>query len=250
MYFAVLMKVSILLFIFFLFISTAKAQSNFSGNVLDATDKKYLEGVSVSIMGKDSAVTNSRGYFSLMGDVGDTLQVSFPGFIEQKLVLGSEKFLLIQIQDEARLLPTFQVKAEPYRFRFKDGKLYLAEDEPEQERRLSQGVSLGSSQNASLTPNVAISGVLSSLTKRNRELRKYEEKLEWTRRRQGYLEVIDSDSVRTDLMKTYQLSREEWDKLIMRFNAFHQGHEFLDWSKDRVADSLTEFVRIETSLDF
>jgi hypothetical protein len=92
-------------------------------------------------------------------------------------------------------------------------------------------------------------GVLSSLTKRNRELRKYEEKLEWIKRRQGYLEVIDSDSIRTELMGTYHLNREQWDEMIIRFNEFHLGHEFLDWPKERVAESLREFVRIETYLD-
>jgi len=243
------MKVPVFLIIFFLFILSAKAQTSFSGNVLDAYDKKYLEGVTVRISGKDTVLTNDRGYFSLKGEAGDTLLISFPGFIDQSLILERDRFLLIQIQDQARLLPTFQVEAEPYRFRFKDGKLYLAEDEPEQARRLSHGVSAGAAQNTSLTPGFAVYGVLSSLTKRNRELRKYEEKLEWIQRRQGYLEVIDSDSIRTGLMETYHLSREAWDELIVRFNAFHLEHEFLDWPMDRVATSLAEFVRIESIMD-
>ena len=242
------MKGCLFLLIFFLFISSAKAQTSFSGNVLDAFDKKYLEGVTVSISGKESAMTNSRGHFSLQGEVGDTLRLSFPGFIDHQLVLGSERFLLLQIQDRARLLPTFQVEAEPYRFRFKDGKLYLAEDEPEQVRKLSHGVTAGAAQNADLTPGFAIYGVLSSLTKRNRQLRQYEERLEWIQRRQGYLEVIDSDSIRTNLMESHQINREVWDELIMRFNTFHLEHEFLDWPKDRVAASLAEFIRIESYL--
>ena len=243
------MKVSVFLFIFFGVIFCASGQNTYSGNVLDAYDKKYLEGVTVSIGDKGQTTTNSRGYFALKGVEGDTLTFSFPGFISRQVVLDKERFLLVEIQDNARLLPTFQVEAERYRFRFKDGKLYLAEDEPEQARRLSTSVSGGALQSSNLTPGVAVYGVLSSLTKRNRELRKYEEKLEWIKRRQGYLEVIDSDSIRTELMETYHLNREQWDEIIIRFNEFHLKHEFLDWPKERVAESLKEFVRIESYLD-
>lgn len=221
------------------------AQASYSGNVLDSFDKKYLEGVTVSIKGKESVLTNSRGYFSIQGMLGDTLHVNFPGFYEQKIVLTGERFLLLQLQDKANLLPTFQVKAEPYRFRFKDGKLYLSENETEEEKSLSQKVSTGFG-----TPEggggLVIYGPISYFSKRNTQLRQYERQLEWLRRREGYLEVIDSDSIRTDLMTIYKLNREQWDQIIIRFNEFHIQHEFLDWPADRVLSSLKEFIRIES----
>jgi hypothetical protein len=242
------MKGPVFLICLFLFSWSVSAQSSYSGNVLDAYDKKYLEGVTVQVMGKESVLTNSRGYFNVRGMLGDTLMLSFPGFIDQKIILGQDKFLLVQIQDKARLLPTFQVDAEPYRFRFRDGKLYLAEDEPEQEKSLSQAVSAGLG-----TPGggggVTIYGPISYFTKRNTQLRRYEERLEWIKRRSGYLEVIDSDSIRTELMSTYQLDRTKWDEVIIRFNEFHLNHEFLDWSRERVIASLKEFLRIESLLE-
>ena len=220
-------------------------QTNYSGNVLDSFDKKYLEGVMVSIKGKGATSTNSRGYFSIQGMRGDTLRVNFPGFYDQQIVLTTDRFMLLQIQDRARLLPTFQVDAEPYRFRFKDGKLYLSENETEQEKSLSQQVSagLGASDGS---PGVAIYGAISYFTKRNTQLRRYEKQLEWIKRRQGYLEVVDSDSIRTELMADFELNREQWDQLIIRFNQFHIQHEFLDWSAERVFASLREFIRIES----
>lgn len=242
------MKVPVFLFCFFLLSLSVWAQSSYSGNVLDAFDKKYLEGVTVSVIGKGSVLTNSRGYFNVSGVMGDTLLLSFPGFIDQKIVLGQDKFLLLQIQDKARLLPTFQVDAEPYRFRFRDGKLYLAEGEPEQERSLSKSVSMGTGTSDG-GGGVAIYGPISYFSKRNTQLRKYEERLEWIKRRQGYLEVIDSDSIRTELMMSYKLERSDWDEIIIRFNEFHLNHEFLDWSKDRVIASLKEFLRIESLLE-
>jgi hypothetical protein len=242
------MKVPVFLFYFFLLTISVRAQSSYSGNVLDAFDNKYLEGVSVSVSGKGGVLTNSRGYFNVSGVMGDTLLLSFPGFIDQKVVLGQDKFLLLQIQDKARLLPTFQVDAEPYRFRFRDGKLYLAEDEPDQEKSLSKQVSMGTGTSDG-GGGLAVYGPISYFTKRNTQLRRYEERLEWIKRRQGYLEVIDSDSIRTELMESYKLDRPEWDDMIIRFNEFHLNHEFLDWSKDRVIASLKEFLRIESLLE-
>lgn len=239
---------SLFLFLNFLFFGWQSfAQSSYSGNVIDAWDKKYLEGVEVSISGKGKTMTNSRGYFSIQGMLGDTLTLTFPGFIERKQVLGEERFFLLELQDRARLLPTFQVKAEPYRFRFKDGKLTLIENEEYIEKKLSQQIT-GGADKFSPNPNFTIYGPISYFTKRNRQLRQYDEKLDWLRRRAGYLEVIDSDSVRTELMTRYQLNRSEWDQLIIRFNEFHQSHDFLDWSKERVLASLSEFFRIESFL--
>lgn len=224
------------------------AQSTYSGNVLDALDKKYLEGVSLQVKGKSKAFTNERGYFQVQAGIGDTLMVSFPGFLEKELALTSERFLLIEIHDKARLLPTFQVEAEPYRFRFKDGKLTLVEDEPNLPKSLSKSVGVQPLMSENLQGGIAISGVLSSLTRRNRELKAYEEKLEKEKRRAGYLEVIDADSLRNQLMDEYGIDRSEWDQMIVRFNEFHRSHEFLDWTKDRVLASLKEFIRLEAVL--
>lgn len=239
------MKVPVLLVGFFSLAFSALGQASYSGNVLDSFDKKYLEGVTVSIKNKGSVLTNSRGHFSIQGMLGDTLSLSFPGFYDHQVILSADRFLLIQIQDRARLLPTFQVNAEPYRFRFKDGKLYLSEDETEQEKSLSQKVSMGLGTSDG-SPGVAIYGAISYFTRRNTQLRQYAKQLEWLSRRQGYLEVIDSDSIRTELMAAYELNREQWDQIIIRFNEFHLQHEFLDWPAERVLTSLKEFIRIES----
>lgn len=242
------MKFPLLLFLVLICVS-AHSQSIYSGNVLDAIDKKYLEGVEVFVSGKESVKTNSRGYFNLSASMGDTLVVRFPGFLEKRVPLTQERFLLLEIYDQARLLPTFQVEAEPYRFRFKDGKLYLAEDEPEGTKSLSKSMGVTTlSDPTSLQGGFAVYGVISQFTRRNRQLRAYEKKLDWERRRAGYLEIIDSDSIRTELMKTYSLDRPKWDELVIRFNEFHQSHEFLDWPSGRVLASLKEFIRLESYL--
>ena len=241
-------RISLLLFFFFCVVSLS-AQRRYSGNVIDAWDKKYLEGVVVSHASGEKVITNSRGYFSIPASQGDTLTFQFPGFLERKMILTADAFLFVELQDLARLLPTFQVKAEPYRFRFKDGKLYLSEDEPVVEKPLSQQVGLGAVDPNSPLPNFGIYGPISYFTKRNRELRAYEKRLDWERQRVGYLEVIDADSVRNELMEQYGLDRKKWDELILRFNTFHAAHEFLGWSKERVLAALKEFFRLEFMME-
>ena len=240
-------RISLLLFLFFCVVSLS-AQRRYSGNVIDAWDKKYLEGVVVSHASGDRVSTNSRGYFSIPALQGDTLIFQFPGFLEKKMPLTADSFLFVELQDLARLLPTFQVKAEPYRFRFKDGKLYLSDEVSVEEKRLSQQVGLGAVDPNSPLPNFGIYGPISYFTKRNRELRAYEKRLEWERQRVGYLEVIDADSVRTELMQQYNLDRKKWDELILRFNTLHAAHEFLGWSKERVFAALKEFFQLEMVL--
>ncbi len=241
------MRLIPLLLVFIVIQLNVRAQTMYSGNVIDAWDKNYLEGVEVSVLGKGKVITNSRGYFSISALLGDTLLLSFPGFIEKKQVLGEERFFLLELQDRARLLPTFQVKSEPYRFRFKDGKLTIIENEDQEEKPLAQQIS-GAMDKFSPTPNFSIYGPISYFTKRNRQLRAYEEKLDWLKRRAGYLAIIDSDSVRSEIMNKYSLDREDWDERVIRFNQFHQSHNFLDWSKERVKEALTEFIRIESFL--
>ena len=243
------MKYFFLFIFFFLGIINLSAQGRYSGNVVDAWDKKYLEGVVVTNAKGENSKTNARGYFSISSQKGDTLVFSFPGFLEKKWVATSEYFLFVELQDRARLLPTFQVKAEPYSFRFKDGKLILVEEPSAEEKPLSQQLSFGATDSTSPTPGFAIYGPISYFTKRNRELRAYEKRMDWERQRVGYLEVIDSDSLRQELMKQYNLDRKAWDELILRFNTFHVAHEFLGWSKERVLAALKEFLRLELLLE-
>lgn len=242
------MKLRLLVLVYFAFLPALLAQRSYSGNVLDANDKIYLEGVTVQLPGTDQVqTTNTRGYFSVKGAIGDTLLLSFPGFIEKKVVLGEETFLIIEIQDRARLLPTFEVKSEPYAFRFKDGKLTLIDPDEEQPASRAGGISAGYLDSPNATGGVAIAGVLSSLTKRARQEREYQKKQEWMRRRAGYYAVVESDSVRQNLMVKYQLERADWDRMIIRFNEGNAYHEFLDWPEERVYAALSGFIDRESS---
>ncbi len=214
---------------------------------MDALDKRYLENVPVKNLSTgEESLTNSRGYFNLQANLGDTIQVNYPGFIELNIAAGEERFLFLELQDAARLLPTFEVKAETYAFRFKDGRLLpIDPNEPDKPSRKGQ-ITAGTPGGAN--GGVALYGVMSYFTKKAKQAREYEKKKLWHERRKGYYLVVDSDSVRRNLMVKYQLARKDWDDLIIRYNSGNRGHEFLDWSEEKVYNSLQQFIGRESSL--
>lgn len=208
---------------------------------MDALDKKYLEGVSVKIStSSEPVLTNSRGYFNVQATMGDTLVISYLGFLEQRMLLTRERFLFIELQDKARLLPTFEVRSEPYAFRFLNGKLMPID--PNEPESLSRKGQITAGPTGSPTGGFAIYGPISYFSKKSRNAREYAKKQAWHARRSGYYEIVESDSVRQNLMVKHQLERSEWDQIIMNYNQRNLSHEFLDWSKDRVYASLDQFI--------
>jgi len=229
--------------LFFAFILNHQliGQATYSGNVVDAFDKKYLESVLVvNIETGEKAFTNKRGYFSLKASFGDTLRLSFPGFLYTNLSAGEERFLFVELQDKARLLPTFQVEAKPYSYRFKDGVLSRVDENEAQPQSKKGEISAGTLN----SPNggVGIYGVISYFTKSARQAREYRKKQILHSRRAGYYKVVESDSIRKNLMVKHQLDRENWDDLIIEYNQLNQSHQFLDWSSEQVYASLNAFI--------
>lgn len=74
------MKTKVVFLLAFFLLEIAYSQT-YSGNVIDSYDKKHLEGVTISLRGKEVTRTNARGYFSVEATLGDTLYLNFPGFL-------------------------------------------------------------------------------------------------------------------------------------------------------------------------
>lgn len=223
-------------------------QRMYSGIILDSQDLGFLEGVHVqSLPDGDVSVSNARGYFAVRAAAGDSLSLSMIGFLTQKIVLGEELFLTVKLQDKARFLPTVQVEATPYSYRFKDGKLVLREENEVVDSSPKGEMTLAPNASGDGSGGIALNGFISYFTKKAKQQREYARKMRWHARRKGYYAVIQSDSVRMDFSKKYGLSDESWNRLVIRFNQFHQAHEFLDWSSERVWNSLDEFLLIEAA---
>lgn len=214
--------------------------------MVDALDQKYLENVHIEVLGASTLdSTNARGYFNVKASFGDTLLISYEGFLDQRLILNKDNFLFIELQDEARLLPTFQVDAKPYSFRFKDGKLSLVVEE---NKLVSSKGKVLAAPGTSLGGGMSIYGPISFFSKKARLARKYEAKLILEARKEGYYTIIESDSVKRELMDSFDLSKSDWNELVVRFNQINLHHQFLDWPSEKVFARLQEFILWEKQL--
>ena len=81
------------------------AQNTISGTVTDATTNQPLPGATIMI--KDTAKgtqTDFDGNFSIEASIGDVLVINFLGFVPKEIVVGEEKILEIQLNENKTAL--------------------------------------------------------------------------------------------------------------------------------------------------
>ncbi|MGB1295914.1 MAG: carboxypeptidase-like regulatory domain-containing protein [Flavobacteriales bacterium] len=99
-------------FFFFIVVfsfQTTKAQESsfiIRGQLVDKSTKEYLPYAHVlNTRTKIGSVTDNEGYFGMRGNrIGDTISVSFIGYITQKIVLESSKPMQIYLQENKTIL--------------------------------------------------------------------------------------------------------------------------------------------------
>ncbi|HLW21164.1 MAG TPA: hypothetical protein VKX33_12615, partial [Cyclobacteriaceae bacterium] len=77
-------------------------------------------------------------------------------------------------------------------------------------------------------PGVAMAGPISFFSKSEKDKRRYRKAEELRASQLDYLEVIRSDSMRNELQTHFSLDREEYDSLLILFNAANRHHQFRD----------------------
>ncbi|MCH7399404.1 hypothetical protein MM236_15485 [Belliella sp. DSM 107340] len=215
-----------------------------TGNVIDGFDKGYLEDVVViNLANGDQSITNTRGYFRVKGNSGDSLSIIKEHYIPHGVKVGTDTHIIIEINLNARLLPRFDVYGEKYRISMSmDGSVSPTGMRGLTDRKAGPGkVYLGMSDNPGLAPAITIDGPISYFMKSERQKRQYARKLAFLARQQDYLELIQSDSVMTALKSEYNLSNQDLDDLIIEFNLQNRDHQFLDMNWKMVEQRLIDF---------
>lgn len=217
-----------------------------TGNVIDGTDRGFLEKVwVVNPSNQDSSMTNERGYFKVRGTRGDSLLFSRPGFIPKKVVIGKDTHILVDVHLDARMLPRFDVYGEPIVIPFKAGNqssFKSLTDRPAGPGKIYRGVS----GNDGLSPGFTIDGPISYFMKSERQKREYARKLAFMARQEDYLRLIQSDSVMQALKQEFRLTDKDMDDLIIEFNLANINHQFLDMDYERVERMLINFLESRT----
>lgn len=88
------------------------AQIKLTGKVIDAKDKTPIIGATVVVKGsKRGAVTNADGVFSLNVKPNEVLITSYVGYISQTIPLKNESEIIIQMEQNSRVLDELVVTA-------------------------------------------------------------------------------------------------------------------------------------------
>lgn len=83
----------------------AMAQTTYSGKVFDTETGTPVPGASVFIRSSLAGVsTDLDGNFSIQGSVGDTLEISYVSYLTQKIVLGANTNLAIELEQDVKIL--------------------------------------------------------------------------------------------------------------------------------------------------
>jgi TonB-linked SusC/RagA family outer membrane protein len=81
------------------------------GKVNDADGKKPLSGVSVYIKNGKSATTDADGYFSINTTGGNTITVSYIGYISEEISVGNKEYIEVELKPDTKQLAEVVVTA-------------------------------------------------------------------------------------------------------------------------------------------
>lgn len=242
-------KSILLLFIVCLSLQCSAQAQTITGNVIDGYDKGYLEEVRVvNLTNGDSSLSNTRGYFRILGNSGDSLIFSKKYYISNQITVGKDRHFLTELYLNARTLPQFNVYANQYKVPYLVGGTASSTGMSGfSDRKAGPGkIYKGMSDNPGLVPAITLDGLFSYFMKSERNKREYARKLALIARKKDYLDLIQSDSVMTALKLEYKLSNQDLDDLIIQFNLHNKNHEFLDMKRSMVEQRLIEFFDLRT----
>jgi len=232
---------SILLFSL-LFITALSVQSQvLTGNIIDALDHSYLQGVKVENMRTAATFTSGHlGHFRMEVVQGDSVVFSKEGYVTLTIVVKETNHQVVSMIFDAVGLPAVSVYGERPSIYIPGVSLDRDPNrKPMGPGRIMPGHSGSLTE---MTPGFTIDGPISYFTKRERNKRQYKRALEKLARQAAYLEIIRSDSIKQVLMEHFELRQPELDEWIIGFNTYHREHEFLDMDRDTVLGLLYEYL--------
>jgi len=93
-------------------VSLALSQNTYSGSVTDAASQETLLGVTIrNTTTNEGTSTDLDGSFSVSGNIGETIEVSYVGYQTQTVQLGTETSLRLQLSSAANELDEVIVTA-------------------------------------------------------------------------------------------------------------------------------------------
>ncbi|HLT06403.1 MAG TPA: carboxypeptidase-like regulatory domain-containing protein [Cyclobacteriaceae bacterium] len=231
----------LLLFCFVPLFTSHSLSQEMTGRVMDAQGISGIAWVKVHNTNTDKyTYTDHEGNFVVFAEQGDTLVFSLKNYHSQTVTINGpvEEPISVYLAFDAVELPEVYVmeknenttvqlqglkKASPGYVPIKPGQLVVGATDDGR-------------------PGVALAGPISFFSRSEKHKRQFEKAEELKNAQQEYLEVVHSDSTRMAMMEHFSLSRENYDSLLILFNAANLDHQFRDMEKERVQKLLFYFM--------
>jgi len=179
----------------------AAAQKNTRGIVVDSISLKALPGVHVRVKNTNRvAVTNTTGVFQLTTTIADTLILTMVGYNTIELpLLFEEEDMMIRMGERFQLLSEVTIT----------GNRLIESDIIRTERR----------QVHKMSTTDAFSSPWEYFTKGQKEKRKVVKLINENDRIKTYIQVINDQEIREDIMYNHDLTETEFYNTLALFNA-------------------------------
>jgi CarboxypepD_reg-like domain len=200
------------------------AQKMTRGIVMDSVSLKTLAGVHVRVKNSDrGAVTNASGVFNLATNPTDTLVLSFVGYNSLELpLLFEEEDILIRLSERIRMLKEITIRGT---------RLYESEI-----------VRTPRTQPRKMTASDGFSSPWEYFSKGQREKRKVVKLINENDRIKTYIQVINSQEIREDIIDAHGLTEVEYYNTLAKFN--QQSQDVLySTDEDLITYSLKSFFK-------
>lgn len=203
---------------FFLLSQMIFSQHSITGIVVDQKDNAvgfaHVTNNSLNL-GK---VSSMNGKFELFARKGDTVTVSFVGFISETFAVESVhlvNYLKVKLSEDSLLLPSITIYSDPYfkvPFNYQGESMEIAGIEKSAKEPKGPGSLGGPSGNG---VGMTLYGPITMFSKGAREQRKYSDAVESTGQTFYYDRYIEVDSVKNKLCKIYRINTSTYDRIIV-----------------------------------
>lgn len=216
-----------------------RVDNNLTGIVYDSLTRLPLAYVTVINQTTNTgATTDEKGGFKLTASPGDSILFTILGYSRKKRVVGTHELaMMVFLREFALTLKPVTIYGS---FKPQGSDQWKSVIEMPRTFRNPAGPGSGYAVET-FGPGVSISGLLSRMSKSEKEKKKLNTIREKAKQSETYLGVIVSEETKRFFQKTFSMTEPEYDKFIESFNKVHPEAVYLQ-SKEEIMNLMVVFI--------
>ena len=216
-----------------------RVDTKLTGIVYDSLTRLPLAYVTVINQSTNiGATTDENGGFKLTANPGDSILFTILGYSRKKRIVGSNELaMIIFLREFALTLKPVTIYGS-----FKPEGSDKWKSVIEMPRVFHNPAGPGSGYVVeTFGPGISIGGLLSRMSKSEKERKKLNTIRDKAKRSEVYQDVIVSEETKNFFQKTFSMTDPEYDKFIESFNKAHPEAVYLQ-SKDEIMNLMVVFL--------